>query len=564
MTEPTTHTVDVPGAVLTYDVREPDTPSDQRPLFIFGSPMGASGFEQLVSQFGDRTVITYDPRGMDRSTREPDSELTAEVHADDYHRVVEAAGLGPVDAFASSGGGMCALHWIVAHPEDVRTLVCHEPPLVTLLEDREMAIKVNADIVDTYHRDGYGPAMAKFIHACDATEPAAGRLPGPARTRPGAVRAANPGRRVARGPASGRQPRDAAVRARRGCLALPHRYGSSRRSAPSEPADWLDVAARRSPSCSVSSRSSSQATTGASPPTNGPRTTTRPPSPRRCAGCWSERRCGLPLRRIAGISTARSTRSPRRRSSLEGVGCRRRGRRRRVCCGDRVRRGQRAIAAGPVQAPRWRVGGGDPGRGCGSSSAFSTRGAPWCGLVGGSGRRRCCALVLPDTDRWSVGVFGTADGRALSRARCASRRRARCSTSAWESRGCLCRARPAPRRAGWPRPRPCAARSSSRCRRPPPPELIDPCRRSSSRVAVTIGSAARSQGDVGGFCGEDDCRSLTAAWASSPARTQTRSVSAASPDRRGSPCRPAAAVAGRALHGARAPTQPVARVARAC
>src|ERR671910_3568006 len=163
MTEPITRTVAAPGAVLTYDVREPETPSDYRPLFIFGSPMGASGFEQLVSHFGDRTVITYDPRGMERSTREPDSELTAEVHAEDYHRVIEATRLGPVDAFGSSGGGMCALHWVVAHPEDVRTLVSHEPPLVALLEDREMAIKVNADIVDTYQREGFGPAMAKFI-----------------------------------------------------------------------------------------------------------------------------------------------------------------------------------------------------------------------------------------------------------------------------------------------------------------------------------------------------------------------------------------------------------------
>jgi pimeloyl-ACP methyl ester carboxylesterase len=125
--------------------------------------MGASGFEQLVSHFGDRAVITYDPRGMNRSIRTPGSELTAETHAEDYHRVVEAADLAPVDAFGSSGGGMCALHWVVAHPEDVHTLVSHEPPLVTLLEDREMAIKVNADIVDTYHRDGFGPAMAKFI-----------------------------------------------------------------------------------------------------------------------------------------------------------------------------------------------------------------------------------------------------------------------------------------------------------------------------------------------------------------------------------------------------------------
>lgn len=163
MTEPTTHTLDVPGAVLTYDVRQAEEPDGHRPLFIFGSPMGASGFEQLVSHFGDRTVITYDPRGMARSTRTPGGELTAETHAEDYHRVIEAVGLGVVDAFGSSGGGMCALRWVVAHPQDVHTLVSHEPPLVTLLEDREMAIKVNADIVGTYQRDGFGPAMAKFI-----------------------------------------------------------------------------------------------------------------------------------------------------------------------------------------------------------------------------------------------------------------------------------------------------------------------------------------------------------------------------------------------------------------
>ena len=163
MTGTITHTVQAPGAVLAFDVREPESGSAHRPLFIFGSPMGASGFEQLVRHFGDRTVITYDPRGMDRSTREPQSGLTAEVHADDYHRVVSAAGVGPVDAFGSSGGAMCALHWVVAHPEEVRTLVAHEPPLLALLDDSEMAIKANADIVETYQRDGFGPAMAKFI-----------------------------------------------------------------------------------------------------------------------------------------------------------------------------------------------------------------------------------------------------------------------------------------------------------------------------------------------------------------------------------------------------------------
>lgn len=163
MTEMTTHTLEVPGATLTYDVRQPEAPTGKRPLFIFGSPMGASGFDQLVGHVTDRTVITYDPRGMGRSIREPGSELTAEVHAEDYHRVVEDAGVGPVDAFGSSGGGMCGLHWAVAHPEDVRTFVSHEPPVLTMLEDSQMAIKANADIVDTYQRDGFGPAMAKFI-----------------------------------------------------------------------------------------------------------------------------------------------------------------------------------------------------------------------------------------------------------------------------------------------------------------------------------------------------------------------------------------------------------------
>lgn len=163
MADLTTRTLDVPGATLVYDVREAEVPRGKRPLFVFGSPMGASGFEQLVGHLTDRTVITYDPRGMERSTREPGGEVSVEAHAEDYHRVVDAAVLGPVDAFGSSGGGLCGLHWVVAHPGDVATFVSHEAPAVTLLEDSQVVMKVNADIVDTYRREGFGPAMAKFI-----------------------------------------------------------------------------------------------------------------------------------------------------------------------------------------------------------------------------------------------------------------------------------------------------------------------------------------------------------------------------------------------------------------
>ena len=163
MTEPKTYALNVPGAVLTFDVREPVVPVDRPPLFIFGSPMAAADFAQLAEHLDDRTLITYDPRGAERSRLAAGGHVTTPIHADDYHRVVDAVGLGPVDAFGSSGGAVNALAWISTHPGDVRTLVAHEPPLTALLPDRDIAQRVQDDIVATYRRDGFGPAMAKFI-----------------------------------------------------------------------------------------------------------------------------------------------------------------------------------------------------------------------------------------------------------------------------------------------------------------------------------------------------------------------------------------------------------------
>jgi hypothetical protein len=104
-TQMTTHTLDVPGATLTYDVRGNDA-STEPILLLIGSPMGAAGFGTLSQHFSDRTVVTYDPRGVERSlTTDPTSPVTPEVHADDLHRLIQAIGGGPVDLFATSGGG---------------------------------------------------------------------------------------------------------------------------------------------------------------------------------------------------------------------------------------------------------------------------------------------------------------------------------------------------------------------------------------------------------------------------------------------------------------------------
>ena len=158
-----THTLDAPGATITYDVRAND--SSQEPvLLMVGCPMGASGFPTLASHFADRTVITYDPRGIERSERsDPAPESAPAEHADDLHRVIGAIGGGPVDLFASSGGAINALALVAAHPEDVRTLVAHEPPAGAMIPDREFALAACKDIAATYQRSGMGPAMAKFI-----------------------------------------------------------------------------------------------------------------------------------------------------------------------------------------------------------------------------------------------------------------------------------------------------------------------------------------------------------------------------------------------------------------
>ena len=163
MTEPTTHTLEVPGAVLTYDVRRNESTTEPA-LFLIGSPMGAAGFGTLAGHFPDRTVVTYDPRGVERSRRTDDAtETTPAEHADDLHRLIAALYSGAVDLFASSGGAVNAMALVASHPEQVRTLVAHEPPTAQVLPDREAALAASRDIHQAYLRDGFGPGMARFI-----------------------------------------------------------------------------------------------------------------------------------------------------------------------------------------------------------------------------------------------------------------------------------------------------------------------------------------------------------------------------------------------------------------
>src|SRR5207342_881234 len=91
------------------------------------------------------------------------SQSTPDQHADDLHRLIDDLGMGQVDLFASSGGAVNALALVAKHPEDVRTLVAHEPPLASILSDREYAMAATRAVSETYQRSGWGAGMAHFI-----------------------------------------------------------------------------------------------------------------------------------------------------------------------------------------------------------------------------------------------------------------------------------------------------------------------------------------------------------------------------------------------------------------
>lgn len=184
-TTSTTQTIEAPGATITYDINRNPENSDPV-LLLIGHPMGAAGFTTLAGLFPERSIATYDPRGVERSEKDdPTMPSSPEVHADDLHRLIEAIDAGPVDLFASSGGAINALALVARHPEQVRTVVAHEPPLVSLLPDRDEAEALVRAIHDTYQRDGWGAGMAHFIVAVSHRGPVTKEVAAQAAPDPG-------------------------------------------------------------------------------------------------------------------------------------------------------------------------------------------------------------------------------------------------------------------------------------------------------------------------------------------------------------------------------------------
>ena len=159
-TQPSQHHLKVPGGSVYYEVR-----GSGPLLLLVGQPMTSGPFGPLADLLAeDHTVVTYDPHGLGESTIEdPALAITPEIEADDLAHIVDAVGGGPADMFGSSGGAVAGLALAACHPENVSTVIAHEPPVAELLPDAPYIRAAVDDIEDAYHAYGAGAAWGKFV-----------------------------------------------------------------------------------------------------------------------------------------------------------------------------------------------------------------------------------------------------------------------------------------------------------------------------------------------------------------------------------------------------------------
>jgi pimeloyl-ACP methyl ester carboxylesterase len=150
-------TLRVPGANLFYET----IGSGPLLLLIHGGGGDGRAFTGIAGYLKDAyTVVTYDRRGLSRSTLDdPQEDQQVQTHSEDAHRLLAALTSEPAYVFASSGGALIGLDLVTRYPQQVRMLIAHEPPshLEPGLAQRHEAIRAHA------RREGPAAAMRHFL-----------------------------------------------------------------------------------------------------------------------------------------------------------------------------------------------------------------------------------------------------------------------------------------------------------------------------------------------------------------------------------------------------------------
>ncbi len=154
------------GTILTHDVGGIGDPL----VLIHGSWADRQSWAFVVPALAeDFRVVSYDRRGHGASTAPPDAGT---VHDDvaDVGALIDALGNGPAHIVANSYGACIALRLAAAHPDRVARMVCHEPPMLGVLdaddEGRAIASEERrklAEVRQRLERGEYADAAEYFV-----------------------------------------------------------------------------------------------------------------------------------------------------------------------------------------------------------------------------------------------------------------------------------------------------------------------------------------------------------------------------------------------------------------
>lgn len=107
-------------------------------------------------------VITYDRRANARSTSKEPLNFEISQQSRDALAVLRAAGENRAVVFGSSSGAIIGLDLAKRHPEAVRLLVAHEPPLLALLKNAARWRRSIANVYKTSLKFGTTAAALRF------------------------------------------------------------------------------------------------------------------------------------------------------------------------------------------------------------------------------------------------------------------------------------------------------------------------------------------------------------------------------------------------------------------
>lgn len=133
-------------------------------MLIVGGGGDCGYFRWLADALADEyTVLTYDRRGNSRSKLNgPPRPLVMAEQSADALAVLRANGFDSAMIFGNSGGGSVALDLAAYHPGSVEAVVCHEPPIPTVLADGADYLAAFDEIDRLLAEQGWEAAFTHF------------------------------------------------------------------------------------------------------------------------------------------------------------------------------------------------------------------------------------------------------------------------------------------------------------------------------------------------------------------------------------------------------------------